>query len=192
MAALWPMNEANRDRRRPARPKRPLDRPGLRDLALSYVARYATSTARLERYLRRKLRERGWEEEGEPDIGALVAEFAELGYVDDAAFAKARAGDLLRRGYGARRVDQALGEAGIGERIRQDLEPDERERRHAALLLARKRRFGPFAAEPLDRPRREKQLAAMVRAGHGFSEARAVIDANDEREAESWAGELDE
>ena len=49
--------------------------------------------------------------------------------------------------------------------------------RRAALTLARKRRFGPFGAAPLDRPAREKQIAAMLRAGHGLDLARAVIEA---------------
>ncbi len=178
-------------RRRAARPRPPLTDQALRDLALSYAARYATSTAKLERYLARKLRERGWEGEGDPDLAGICARFAELGYVDDAAFAQARAGDLLRRGYGARRVDQALGAAGIAPDIRERLEPDEAGRRHAALLLAKKRRFGPFADAPPERDRLEKQLAAMVRAGHGFTEARAVLHAASVEEAEGWAWELD-
>ena len=37
---------------------RPLDAPRLEELALSYVARFATSAAKLDDYLRRKLRER--------------------------------------------------------------------------------------------------------------------------------------
>ena len=38
----------------------PLDEAGLNELALAYVARYATSRAKLLAYLARKLRERGW------------------------------------------------------------------------------------------------------------------------------------
>ena len=67
--------------------------------------------------------------------------------------------------------------------------PDEGARRAAALRLARKRRFGPFAPEPPDRERCEKQIAAMVRAGHGFEQARAVIMAASVGEAEEWAAE---
>ena len=37
----------------------------------------------------------------------------------------------------------------------------------AALALAQKRRFGPFGSAELDRPVREKQIAAMLRAA-GF------------------------
>src|SRR5690606_22662366 len=42
------------------RAPKPLDAARLDELALTYVARFATSAAKLERYLKRKLRERGW------------------------------------------------------------------------------------------------------------------------------------
>ena len=47
----------------------------------------------------------------------------------------------------------------------------------AALTLARRRRIGPFAQTAADRPLRERQLAAMIRAGHGFALARRIVDA---------------
>lgn len=176
-------------RPRAKRPPKPLDETRLRDLALAYVARFATSGGKLETYLKRKLRERGWDGDGEPDIAALVTRYAELGYVDDAAYARAKSGDLLRRGYGPRRVSQALGQAGIDEDVRASVAASAHEARAAALQLARKRRFGPFASEPADRALREKQLAAMIRAGHGFDIARAVLEAASEDEAEAWVSE---
>jgi regulatory protein len=161
-------------------------------MALAYVARFSTTAARLERYLRRKVRERGWDGEGEPPVAGLVERYVALGYVDDEGFARARAGGLLRRGYGARRVNQALGEAGIAEELRQRVAPDEAAVRHALLALARKRRFGPFGVQPLDRPLREKQLAAMLRAGHSLDMARQVVDAASVAEAEQWAAAADD
>ena len=162
-------------------------------MALAYVARYATSSAKLSRHLTRKIRERGWvEDEPEPDISTLVERYVELGYIDDEAFATSRCESLLRRGYGARRVGQALSQAGIGEDIRDSLQPQEARQRQAALIMAQKRRFGPFGGEPPDRAQREKQIAAMLRAGHGFEEARRLVDAPSEDAAENWARELDE
>lgn len=178
------------DRRR--RPPRPLDAQRLEELALSYVGRFATSAAKLETYLTRKLRERGWQGEGAPQPAAIAARFAELGYIDDEAYARSRAAGLLRRGYGPRRVAQALGQAGIGEEIREVVRPADAEARRAALALARKRGFGPFGGEPPDRLRREKQLAAMLRAGHRFDAARAVVNAASPAAAEEWAREDEE
>ena len=43
--------------------------------------------------------------------------------------------------------------------------------------LARRRHIGPFALERPDRPAREKQLAAFLRAGHDLETARTWVDA---------------
>lgn len=161
-------------------------------MALAYVARFATTRAKLEAYLARKLRERGWAGEGEPQVAALLERFTVAGYVDDAAWARARSGSLLRRGYGARRVTEALGAAGIGEDLRKSLRPGEGALRRAALAMARKRCFGPFGAAPPDRARREKQLAAMLRAGHSLDSARELVDAPSVEAAEDWAAQAGE
>jgi len=178
--------------RRRKRPPKPLDSARLEDVALAYVARFSTSAANFERYLTRKLREKGWEGEREPPVAATVARYIELGYVDDESYARMKSGSLLRRGYGARRVNQALGQAGIAEDLRAEVAPGEAEAREAALAYARRRRFGPFGAARPDPPMREKQLAAMVRAGHGFDAARALVDAANVAEAEQWVAEARE
>ncbi|MCW1427650.1 regulatory protein RecX [Novosphingobium sp. JCM 18896] len=176
-----------------AEPK-PIGAARLEELALAYVARFATSRAKLTAYLARKLRERGWDGDGEPPVAALVERFVAAGYVDDAAFARAKSGSLLRRGYGARRVTQALGAAGIDEDIRAEVRAGEGALRRAALALARKRGFGPFgrSAGERDPARREKQIAAMLRAGHALDSARELVDAATIEAAEEWAALEDE
>lgn len=178
--------------RRSGRRARPLDSARLEELALAYVARFATSAAKVEHYLQRKVRERGWEGESEPAIAALVERFVAHGYVDDAGYARARASDLLRRGYGERRVRQALGQAGIDSEIGDAVAPGEAAARRAALTLAAKRGFGPFGAEAPDRARREKQIAAMARAGHTLDNALAIVDAASEDEAREWVMEAED
>ncbi|HKX80367.1 MAG TPA: RecX family transcriptional regulator [Novosphingobium sp.] len=167
----------------------PLDPARLEELALAYVARFATTRAKLEAYLVRKVRERGWSGAGEPPAQAIADRFAEAGYVDDAAYARMKTGSLLRRGYGMLRVGQALRAAGVEDEVREELAPAEAETRWAALALARKRRFGPFGGVALDRPMREKQLAAMLRAGHALDSAVRMVDAASVAEAEQWAAE---
>src|SRR5688500_16747804 len=100
---------------KPRKPRPPLTAAKLDELALNYVGRFATSRAKLVSYLRRKLRERGWEGEGEPDLNRLTERLTGLGYVDDRAYAVSKARSLTARGYGVRRVRQALSIAGIGE-----------------------------------------------------------------------------
>jgi regulatory protein len=171
---------------------RPIDAGRLEELALAYVARFATSRAKLEAYLRRKLRERGWSGEGEPPIAGLAERLVAAGYVDDAAYARAKSSSLLKRGYGMRRVTQALGAAGIAEDLREDVRPGETATRRAALALARKRGFGPFGAVRPDRIAREKQIAAMLRAGHPLDSARELFDAHSVEAVEDWVAQADE
>jgi len=161
------------DRNKSARPA--LDLRGLEALALSYVGRYATTEAKLARYLQRKIAERGWGEEGSPDVSALVARHAAAGYVDDRAFAAARAGALSRRGYGGRRISQALMVAGVDRAIGDALAPDADAAFSAAETYARRRRFGPYAAERAAPDLARRQIAAMMRAGHVFALARAFV-----------------
>lgn len=162
--------------RRSRKPRPPLDASSLKELALAYVARFATSRAKLAAYLRRKLRERGWDGEGEPPVDQLVARAADAGFVDDAAFALSKARSLTARGYGSRRVRQALLAAGIeeadGEAAHAHARDDAVE---AALHFARRRRIGPFAATKPDPKAKEKALAAMVRAGHDFHLSKVII-----------------
>jgi regulatory protein len=164
------------DRGRRVRP--PLDAAGLEQAALFYAGRYATTRAKLASYLARKVRERGWAEAQTPPIEALVERMAALGYVDDRAWANARAGTLTRRGYGLRRVGQALRAAGIGEEDGVEArEAAEEEAWNAALRFAKRRKIGPFSAAEADRPARDKALAAMLRAGHPPGLARRIVAA---------------
>ncbi len=190
------------------RPPPPLDAPRLEALALAYVARFATSAGKLGAYLRRKLKTRGWEGEQEPPVEALIARFVAAGYIDDAGFARARGAGLLRRGYGKRRIVEALGAAGIAGEALAGALPDAAAGRAAALAMARKRGFGPFGGSgeisgarvsdarvsgdgdrPLDPARRQKQIAAMLRAGHPLDSARELVDAISRDAAEQWAEE---
>jgi regulatory protein len=161
--------------RAPKRPPPPLGPASLERLAIRYVERFQTTRGKLVDYLRRKVRERGWE--GEPaDPDALAQRMVTLGYVDDRAFAEARAAALGRRGLGARRVTGALRAARVGEEDAEHVRPAvEADATAAALRFARRKRLGPFGAPPVDRAARDKQLAAMLRAGHPFDLARRVL-----------------
>jgi regulatory protein len=146
----------------------------LRDLALHYVGRYATSEAKLRRYLGRKLFERGWSGDGAAPVDAVVAQLADLGYVDDRVFAEARGRGLSGRGFGARRITADLGAAGIDRDLASEVAATA-DPLAAAIAFAKRRRFGPFDPAPLDPDRRRKQFAAMMRAGHGVAETRRVL-----------------
>ena len=165
-----PSRGAPKERRSPP----PLDTAALERLALRYVERFSTTRSRLSDYLRRKIRERGWE--GEPaDPIALAEKMADLGYIDDRAFGEARGAAMARRGLGKRRVSMAFRQDGIEEEDVAALTPAIEDRAlQAALTFARKKRIGPFASVEADRVLREKQIGMMIRAGHDFTLSRSI------------------
>lgn len=172
MAQTWRVRTGKQRKPRP-----PLDGEALERSALFYVGRYATTRAKLASYLGRKLGERGWAGKGDAPVAALVERFSALGYVDDRAFAAARSAALQRRGYGERRIGAALRAAGIAEGDAEEARSSaEAGAFAAALRFAARRKLGPYAAAPADRAAREKNAAAMARAGHRFDIVRRVLD----------------
>lgn len=131
--------------------------------------------------------------EGLARVDALIERFVSVGYVDDESFARARSGALLRRGFGSRRISETLGAAGIEQDLRERVMPGVAAQRRAALAMVRKRRFGPFAEDALpsmsDPHRRQKQMAAMLRAGHAMDAVRALLGAATIEDAERWVEE---
>ena len=175
---MW-HNDGVTEQRRRERPEKsvpkPLDAAGLEGLALRYVERFATTRGRLTDYLWRKIRERGWEGET-ADPRALAQRMADLGYVDDRAFAEQRAAAMQRRGLGARRVAGAFREAGIDEGDADSVAPAIADRAvESALAFARRKRIGPYGSGEGDRKLHDKQLGAMLRAGHRFDLARKIV-----------------
>ncbi len=153
-----------------------LDQNKLQDMALRYVSRYATTRHKLRAYLQRKLREREWADETPAEIDQMVERFAELGYIDDVLFAKNKAIALANRGYGIRRVQQALYQAGVEEGDDSAaLQLSDRQKWEAARNFARKKSIGPFAPEKYDREKCQKQLQAFIRAGHGYDIATRYV-----------------
>lgn len=168
---------------RERRPSTPLDAAALERLALRYVERFATSRGRLRTYLDRKVREHGGS--GEISTQAIADRMADLGYVDDHIYAEARASAMTRSGYGAHRVTMALRQAAIEEEeiavATGNLPAVE-----AAIAFARRRRIGPFAAVAAEPAQRERQIAAMVRAGHNYALARRIAGTSPGVEASEY------
>lgn len=135
-------------------------------------------------------------------VDGVIGRFVQSGLLDDRAYAEGRAVSLHRRGMSVGRIRQQLASKGIaaeaadhalaalaaktaggtadgaaaGTAGGRGMGPTALDLA-AAVNLARRRRLGPFRA-PSDRPRlREKDLAAMARAGFGYHVAVQVIDA---------------
>lgn len=162
---------------RPAKkPAPPLNAERLRQLALHYVGKYATTQSKLAGYLTRKIRERGWEDAHSADIAGLTEQFTSLGYINDAQFAEARSRSFVQRGFGGRRLNEDLHASGIGDAdaIHAKAHMDD-SIFTAAENFARRKRLGPFAQEAAPQEKRNKQLNAFLRAGHSFELAKRFV-----------------
>ena len=178
-ARLWHKHGMVKRTRRSDRLQKPLDVARLDELALAYVARFATSRAKLSRYLMRKIGEGDWSGPGDARAvcDSLVAKMERLGFVDDKQYAAMRGAAMTRRGLGLRRVKAQLWVDGIDEiDAGEAVETAKGAALSAALGFARRRRFGPYALMPVTDPaQRERQVAAFARAGHSLALAWRIL-----------------
>ncbi len=161
------------------RSRKPLGAARLDELALAYVARFATSRAKLTRYLARKVRESEWTDESDAMAAceAIADRMERLHFLDDKKYAAMRAGAMTRRGLGVRRVKAQLFVDGIDPGDSSEaIDEAGQQAVTAAIGFARRRRFGPFASRTSDDPKdRERQVAAFARAGHSLALARRIL-----------------
>ena len=164
----------------------------LENAALHYLSRFATSAENLKRVMMRKVDRSAHyhgtdAEEGRAHVEGLIGRYLNSGLLDDAAYARSRAESLHRRGNSARMIRGKLRQKGVAdEDIENALEARGKDggedggdaELQAAVNFARRRRLGPFAAKPPDGEQREKQLAALARAGFSYDIARRVVEAD--------------
>lgn len=177
------MTEAERDEAtsRARQAPRKITASHLRRSALYYLERYSVPAAQLQRVLLRKV-ERSCRHHGQDPqafrlmVDEIVAACAASGLVDDRRFAEARAQSLRRKGRSARAVTAGLAAKGVGrELVAEIVVVDEAAELAAARVAARRKRLGPWGRG--DRAaRRQKDIAALARAGFSLATARAVID----------------
>ena len=176
-------SDLRRDRKSPTKPRvpGPITAEYLFRAAAHYIERYATSSRNLgcvlERKVRRRAQARGEAEAGhEATIAATVKRFVELKLVDDAVFAETKLASLRRRGTSTRMAAAKLAEKGVERNlIETTLAADESDDRTAADAYARRRRLGPYRLRDREE-RRDRDVAAMVRAGFSYGDAAAVVD----------------
>jgi len=166
-----------RERRAPRR----ITADYLQRAAMHYLERYAAPSVQLRRVLQRKVmlscRHHGVEpSQFEAMLDDVVARCLSSGLVDDARFAEARAASLRRKGQSARAVAAKLSAKGVPRALAAQHGTASPEQELAAAKIAAKRkRLGPWSRG--DRSaNRQKDLAAMARAGFRMAIARSVID----------------
>ena len=162
----------------------------LHDAALDYLARYAATEAGLRRVL--ELRIERWARhaaaDGAVDTEAqaaaarsaardVVARLVAAGVVNDATYAQGRARSLLRSGRSHSAAAAHLRAKGVDPAaVRAALPKDAEAEFAAALVLARKRRIGPFRAGPApDAAGMRRELGMLARAGFSQDVARQAL-----------------
>ena len=170
------------DHEKPApKPPRKVTPAYLQRAALAYLERYASSAENLRRVLKRKVdkrcRLRGEDPaEFQEMIDEVVAKSLRTGLIDDTRYAAARVSTLRRRGGSARAIGAKLAQKGIDRAtIAEALDAEEGDEEAAAHAFARRRKLGPYRLRDRE-VRREKDLAALARAGFPFDIVRRVID----------------
>ena len=154
--------------------------------ALHYLERYASSVENLRRVLMRRIEraaragaiERA---DGRARVADIVERLRQRRLVDDAAYADGRARSLSRQGRSRAMIARRLAAKGVEvsaieaalETLAEAGETDVQ----AALRFARRRRLGPFRAAKERAVRRDRDLAALGRAGFSYEVARRVVDA---------------
>jgi regulatory protein len=153
----------------------------LHDAAITYLGRYAATEAGLCRVLERRVERWARAAAGIVDAATIadqvsiaraavrdvVSRLAAAGAVNDAAFAETRARSLVRAGRSRRAVTAHLVGKGVDPQAATAVLPaDDETELAAALVLARRRRVGPFrVGAPPDAAGRRRELAVLARAG---------------------------
>jgi len=183
---------------KPRRKPKPATAERLRKAALSYIDRYATSAANLHEVLMRRVRRSTRlhdtdMEEATRWADDIVADFVKRKLVDDRLYAENRAASLHRSGASRRKIEMSLkikgvGPADIAAALEALAESNPDAEFTAACRHAQRRRLGPWRRDDRE-ARRDRDLAAMARAGFGYRMASQVIDAADPESLEDEAAQ---
>jgi regulatory protein len=167
------------------------DAGSLYQAALNYLARYAATQAGLRRVLQRRIdrwaRAQPDRDAAEPVLSAardaidgVIGRLAEAGAVSDGTFAESRARSLLQSGRSSRSVQMRLVAKGVApEMAHQASITDAETELAAALVLARKRRIGPYRTADDGGPAlRSKEMGVLARAGFARDIVHQALDAS--------------
>ena len=189
------MEQTGRPPPRPARRMRKLPRKvsaqSLENVALYYLARFSAPSAHLKRVLLRRVEQSVRAHDSDPAEGrrlvdALIERFCRSGLLDDTAYAAGKARSLRRRGTSRMVIGRTLRAKGLtAEHVDTAMAGMEAEAGDttadsdivAAARLAQRKRLGPFRPAAARADLRNRDMAALARAGFGYDVARRTIDA---------------
>ncbi len=191
-------NEPKEKQGRQRRAPRKITPDYLERAALHHLERFASSSENLRRVLERRVlrsaRHHGSDPaEAAPWIDALIDRFRRSGLLDDATYAAGRAAALFRRGDSQRAIRGKLAAKGVApddidgaldalrdEVAAQTYDDDDGSaadvERRAAANYVRRRRIGPHRPPEARAANRQRDLAALARAGFSYDVALAALE----------------
>jgi regulatory protein len=179
-------NETAQAGPRRRRPPPRLTPANLRQAVLDYLDRFVASVRRLEQVMQRKIKASAAAHGDDPApllaaLPGIIASLAKQGILNDRHLAEAKVRSMIRRGGSRSKIRANLASKGIDAETadlamdRMKLEFDDPEL-EAAIAYARRRRLGWFRVDPDSRAaNRQKDLAAMARAGFALALARRAL-----------------
>ena len=169
----------------PEKTPKPPTEERLQRSAIHYLQRYASSKENLRRVLQRKVLRAARALDLEPHdfdaaIASVVTRCENMGLVDDAAYAETKVAGLRRRGRSTRRIKMMLSAKGVdAEIVDHALIQNPAGDHAAAIKFAKRRRMGPWRTGENEPKRREREMAALCRAGFSYALARRIAEASD-------------
>lgn len=182
------------DNRRTRKQPRKLSARYLENAALYYLQRYATSTENFRRVMRRKIDRSCAFHQTQPDefytvIEDLIKRYISVGLLNDQVFADAKVSSLRRQGRSKRDILAKLQNKGLKPAEIEtalaardaEIEEDDAEGTPAELIaarrLAKRKKLGAYNPHPPTDPKaRQKELAALARAGFSYDICRLALE----------------
>lgn len=171
-----------RDQRRKTRRKpRKMTAERLHRIALAYLDRYDASEAHFRGVLERRVVKAARAHDQDPAdfaemINAQVAKMVEAGFINNTRYAGQQVNTLRGRGGSTRMITARLRAKGVeDDAISSALNEAEGNDTLAAERYARRRRLGPYRLNGRAE-RRDRDLAALCRAGFDYGLAVSIVD----------------
>lgn len=174
------------DKKPPKQPRK-ITPQYLENAALFYLQRFSTSAGNFRTVMRRKIDRSCRFHKVEPDafysiVDAMVERYIAVGLLDDKVYARAKTTTLRRQGKSKQAITAKLKTKGLGAQdignAFDEVDTADDAELTAALHLARKKKLGKHRTKPLLDPikDRQKEMAALARAGFSFDIAKRVLD----------------
>ncbi|USG59566.1 recombination regulator RecX [Sneathiella marina] len=170
--------------RKKRKPKEPTPR-WIREQALRYLDRFATTTHKMRTHLYKK---------AEPALALFELDEAELratidteisklvasGFMNDSEYAASKARLMAKQGKSLNQIRRKLMELELSEDIQESAlsglgEDQEKIDMAAAALYVRKRKFGPYKPEETRKARWEKEMGSLARNGFSYRIANRIL-----------------